>query len=790
MPEASREELLATLNALSQQLYPRLSAMHENVELVLSGENFERGAAGARAAAAGGAAAVGGAAAAGGAAAGTPGVEQQVEAAQGQGVQERVQVEGVQEEGGLLQKSLDQRNQEGSSSSRLASAKADQEPERATPVDVIRPACLASLVLNTIQFTPLPEPASGDIASTSPALVPVSCTPPFSTSPPSNFFSPGSTPSASPSQQRWSFESIALAAVFGGLRRLAVVQCGGVGEEQLRAVLRACRVLVELRVEHSDAMSDKVLLSCPLHSLTHATLIACNGITAAGVIGLLASFPRLMQLKVEAVKVPERARRKLLRAAVGHLLASSDLHGLFARQTGTFLRQLTPCVLSHSMSLTLSYVSWSIPVRHGVSLSHLAPRAFRSQQLLIVSLTRAPRPSLGGKVGYLVPHHHGPPRTSLSICLFSQQIMEHSSAFDAVMADNAGITPSFSDLLGDGSPVAKKVCKAASSSSSKLPGAAPAPAPAVNVEVSSAPSSGMPGKRFRRLCALRDTVGETATDVTRDLDTLAAVIFPENLADHRKDIIAFIKKSLRRADFKNWQIPTFKSMAGENLKFGKKIYARQILQFPNKEAAEDFAARPSIFFSAAHGPDVELKVYVDPAPDFTAAKARGETSIPMLGDAAFSVTPPVIWIPDVREPVLVNLSCHSCGICSSNHRTGDHHVFPTTRRNKINNPYSISVAQLQNVNAKALGHSPAANQVKQDPALLFIGLDSDVEVWTCCACDFVCGWTIDTAIAHGNSSQHLHRLRTASPLLKDEFGDMKVQQFLKNDKLVQFFAEE
>ncbi|CAI5502499.1 unnamed protein product [Closterium sp. Naga37s-1] len=117
-------------------------------------------------------------------------------------------------------------------------------------------------------------------------------------------------------QQQQSFESIALAAVFDGLRRLAVVQCGWVGEEQLRAVLRACRVLVELRVEHCHAMSDALLLSCPIHTLTHATLIACKYITAAGVIGLLASFPRLRQLKVEADKVSEQARRKLLRAGV------------------------------------------------------------------------------------------------------------------------------------------------------------------------------------------------------------------------------------------------------------------------------------------------------------------------------------------------------------------------------------------------------------------------------------------------------------------------------------------
>ncbi|CAI5507523.1 unnamed protein product [Closterium sp. Naga37s-1] len=323
--------------------------------------------------------------------------------------------------------------------------------------------------------------------------------------------------------------------------------------------------------------------------------------------------------------------------------------------------------------------------------------------------------------------------------------MEHSSAFDAVMAGNAGITPSFSDLLGDGSPVAKKVCKAASSSSSKLSGSAPIPVRAANVEVSSAPSLGAPGKRFRRLCAQRDTVGETVTDVERDLDTLVAMIFPEHLAElDRKDIVSFIKKSLCRPYFKNWQIPSFKSMAGDNLKFGKRIYARQILQFPNKEAVGDFRARPPIFFSPPHGPAVELKVYVDHAPDFTAAKARGETHI-VLRNIPLGLT----------EEKLIAILMNG-----------------------------------KNREAKALGHSPAANRVKQDLGLLFIGLDSDVEAWTCCACDFICGWTIGTALAHGDTPQHLRRLQTSGPLLKEEFGDLKVHMFLKNDKLVQFLSKE
>ncbi|CAI5458599.1 unnamed protein product [Closterium sp. Yama58-4] len=259
----SREELLVVLDRLLGQLRLRLSFMHETADSLLQWENNVDWTEGLSAAA----------------------VEAPAAA-----------VPGVQEEGAQREEGQGRRRN-GESCSISAAAKAHQGSERATPVEVICP-CLASLVLKNIQFSPAFEPAwlPGYLPSTSPLLVTVSRTPPCSTFRPStSLLSPGSTPSASPSQQRWSFESIALAAVFGGLRRLAVVHCGGVGEEQL---------------------TDALLLSCPLPSLTHATLVSCTQVTAAGVAGLLGSFPGLRYLKVEEEKVPERARRKLLRAGV------------------------------------------------------------------------------------------------------------------------------------------------------------------------------------------------------------------------------------------------------------------------------------------------------------------------------------------------------------------------------------------------------------------------------------------------------------------------------------------
>ncbi|CAI5484506.1 unnamed protein product [Closterium sp. Yama58-4] len=324
------------------------------------------------------------------------------------------------------------------------------------------------------------------------------------------------------------------------------------------------------------------------------------------------------------------------------------------------------------------------------------------------------------------------------------------------MVDNAGITPSFSDLLGDGSPMAKKACKAASSSSSRL-----------------------------LLRPLRLTLKFLPPPLCW---SLASVILTEL---HRKDIVACIKKNLRRSDFKNWQIPTFKSMAGGNLKFAKRTYARQILQFPNKEAAEDFRARPPIFFSPTYGLAVELKVYIDPAPEFTAAKAYGETHIvirniplgllekklysvlmngknregqkwiadlqhfhsasdpyekiqlqmhgivvPMPGDAAFSVTPPIIWIPGPKLSGTRPPSTSSSRILAS-----------SSSASTAMSRHGLAVC----ANSLAVGPSIRRSLTATSPSISAV---------------------------------------TSGPLLKKEYGGLKAHVFLKNDKLVNFLAEE
>ncbi|CAI5999937.1 unnamed protein product [Closterium sp. NIES-64] len=58
----------------------------------------------------------------------------------------------------------------------------------------------------------------------------------------------------------------------------------------------------------------------------------------------------------------------------------------------------------------------------------------------------------------------------------------------------------------------------------------------------------------------------------------------------------------------------------------------------------------------------------------------------------------VIWLLGIHEPMLLNLSCHFCNICSSNHRSEDHSSFAVMRKSRVHNPFQSTVAQLQAVN--------------------------------------------------------------------------------------------
>ncbi|CAI5486072.1 unnamed protein product [Closterium sp. Naga37s-1] len=417
-----------------------------------------------------------------------------------------------------------------------------------------------------------------------------------------------------------------------------------------------------------------------------------------------------------------------------------------------------------------------------------------------------------------------PPSTSP---FFVAPVMATTQGFDAVMADNGVTVPSVSDLLpdeGQSMPQAKKICTGETSSSAR-----PAPAPVMDpvadpeaapdftlngLESSAAPTQVLAGP-LQRLRRNRDVVGEIVHNLVRDTLTLVTIIFPDSLADvHRNKISSRVRAGLRPAFFPHSnRVPTFESSPGEVLRLPRRAYAKLVFQLPTRDDARGFRRAFPMTFNY-NGGSVELKLYDDPEPAFTAAKARGEThlvirNIPfgysvsairqllttssthdarkwlsdirvfhkttdpyeeisqpqMMGlpvaepdDPCFENIPAVLWLEDAQLPMIINLSCHSCDICTSNHRTRDHQWFAATRRRNLPNRYTITIGQLQNVTAKLLGQTLVPLAVKADPGILYIGSEDDVELWTCAICDFECGPALDSAFAHIRSPGHGLRL--------------------------------
>ncbi|CAI5996470.1 unnamed protein product [Closterium sp. NIES-65] len=63
------------------------------------------------------------------------------------------------------------------------------------------------------------------------------------------------------------------------------------------------------------------------------------------------------------------------------------------------------------------------------------------------------------------------------------------------------------------------------------------------------------------------------------------------------------------------------------LRLPRRSYCRHMLQWPSADDANRFKQLMPITYRLSEGPTAEIKVYQDPAPDFSAAKARGETML-------------------------------------------------------------------------------------------------------------------------------------------------------------------
>ncbi|CAI5465763.1 unnamed protein product [Closterium sp. Yama58-4] len=387
--------------------------------------------------------------------------------------------------------------------------------------------------------------------------------------------------------------------------------------------------------------------------------------------------------------------------------------------------------------------------------------------------------------------------------------------------------------------------------------------------------------RYRNLRRHRSSVGTELRSLRRNPLSLVTVMFPECSEEVRESLLSRIAAALPGSAAFNGAVPQFDTAAGEPLRLPRRTYHRHIYSWTSAADARIFRglfAKPFIARFNNSRP-IEVKLYVDPYPDFSAAKARGDTyavvrnvplgvqpedlretllrsktedDLPWLadllhfhrlkdpyddsaysqmlglpvaaeGDPAFERISAVLWIPGQEEPAFLKLSCHSCSLCSSNHRLEDHACFAITRGKRVANRQSITMSALQAVNGnylpltlswlmltdlsyslalffsvsslillywlraffgsgpvillprtlvsalptphpplssgKLLGQHASTAAFKKDPGLLLIGLDLDVEVWACSICDFVCGIALDSAMFHLSSEQHRKRLQ-------------------------------
>ncbi|CAI5475099.1 unnamed protein product [Closterium sp. Yama58-4] len=350
-------------------------------------------------------------------------------------------------------------------------------------------------------------------------------------------------------------------------------------------------------------------------------------------------------------------------------------------------------------------------------------------------------------------------------------------------------------------PPAKKLCGEGSSSAPP----APASGPRVSLPRGNAapPPPGPLLRRSRRDC-------------------LSTIIFPDSVESHRYKIVDRVRQCLRGRDF-GGVVPKFDHAPGEILRLPRKSYCRQILQWPTQEAALRFRNVLPLTYRA-EGVNAEIKFYQDPEPEYSAARAAGTThlvirnvpigfatadiltlltrerrlpdrrwlkeirhfhkvydpyedallpqlhgiSIAVDDDLQFQRVPAFIWLPGIRDPLILNFSSHSCGVCNSNHRTPDHSGFATARNGRLANQYQISLGQLQHVNGTGIQY-----------ALIAASVSFLLSIYVC-------------AMQHLKSPAHQTRLldtvKKTAPIV--EMGDTPAHLFVQRGAIAKFLAEE
>ncbi|CAI5460317.1 unnamed protein product [Closterium sp. Yama58-4] len=92
---------------------------------------------------------------------------------------------------------------------------------------------------------------------------------------------------------------------------------------------------------------------------------------------------------------------------------------------------------------------------------------------------------------------------------------------------------------------------------------------------------------------------------------------------------------------------------------------------------------------------------------------------------------------------------------------------------------------------QALGSRAAPAAFRNDPGMLYIGLDADVEPWTCALCNLTCGAALDSAMAHIASEPYVAKKLSAAhlPAAKEKYTGWKAMTFVALPQIADFLAQ-
>ncbi|CAI5946846.1 unnamed protein product [Closterium sp. NIES-64] len=184
----------------------------------------------------------------------------------------------------------------------------------------------------------------------------------------------------------------------------------------------------------------------------------------------------------------------------------------------------------------------------------------------------------------------------------------------------------------NGEPAAKKQCGEGTSSGSAGPSTSTAAPPASQPmrrsnssgsSATTAPSSPRPAVPPRPRSAPPSRPQPPVQEAA------VAVMFPKCSEEVRESILARIAAALPGPAAFNGAVPQFDAASGEPLRLPCKMYFCHIYSWPSDVDARTFRelfANP--FLVRIHNSrPIEVKIHTDPYPDFSAAKARGDTHV-------------------------------------------------------------------------------------------------------------------------------------------------------------------